>query len=276
MKKSTILCSLGLVSILGLSTTVNAFSTNEQTNSKIEINGINNVSVEEIKHKMLNSIDNYETVSGTYHTYLKPLGIDTLSNFEIDESRNPGSYIEEIDNKTGYSIVRQSDGKQFAEINHKAKEYMVATVVNQSKEFDTSKPRAFKNTNDQMEYIYRPDPAVAYNDVTFPQVYAFWLEDNITSITPDTHLNRDVNVIKGKLSKDLSEKRKSKSFEMWVDNKTGVLLKLIDRNSEGEVINKIEVTSIEFDINPNNSKLSEFNLTDIPNEYKNLSLENRK
>ena len=63
---------------------------------------------------------------------------------------------------------------------------------------------------------------------------------------------------------------------MWVDNKTGVLLKLIDRNSEGEVINKIEVTSIEFDINPNNSKLSEFNLTDIPNEYKNLSLENRK
>ena len=276
MKKSTILCSLGLVSIIGFSTTANAFGTNEQTDSKIEISSVTSVSVEEIKNKMLNSIDNYETVSGTYHTYLKPLGVDTLSNFEINEGRNPGNYIEEIDNKTGSSLVRQSDGEQFVEVNHKAKEYMVATVVNQSEEFDTSKPRAFKKTNGQMEYVYRPDPAVAYNDVTFPQVYAFWLEDNITSITQDTYLNRDVNVIKGKLSEDLSKKRESENFEMWVDNKTGVLLKLIDRNSEGEVVNKIEVTSIEFDLNLNKSKNYKLSLNDIPNEYKNLSFENRK
>lgn len=267
--KKKYLISVGLIGALAVSSSVyanstkflvsnqkgQAVSTVYSTEKTIESNS-------NIKDKMLNAIDYYDSVKGTYNVVIKPLDVDETVHFEVSEGSKKGSYIEKINNKSGRVISEKADG-QFKIVMNNEKRQFIKSKLGNLNNFDKTKPRTYKEATGEAVYVYRPDPAVAdgASDVVFPQTYAFWLQDNYKIVRNDTFLGRDVNVIEGTLPKDLSEKHDAVTFTMLVDSKTGILLELIEKNEDGVITNKIEVTSIEFNKNVDGSKFSTDELT---------------
>lgn len=275
--KKKYLITVGLVGVLAASSSVYAASSSKTTVSNQSPVTVKTVqpsentttqSIESIKNKMLNAIDFYDSVKGTYKTVLKPLDVDETTNFDISEGSKKGSYIEKVNNKSGKVTEQKSDGQYIVLLDKEKKQYMKSKVANQNN-FDKAQPRMYKDGKGDPVYVYRPNLAVAdsASDVVFPQTYAFWLEDNAKIAGNDTFLGRNVTLIEGTLPTDIAQKHDATTFTMKVDSQTGVLLQLIEKNANGEITNSIEVTSIEFNGNVDNTKFSTDNL---PSDFVNV------
>ncbi|MCY9592500.1 hypothetical protein PC41400_23195 [Paenibacillus chitinolyticus] len=208
-----------------------------------------------IKEKMLNAIDYYNYVRGSFLYDFSNSNQKYTIDFEVDQSKNLGSNIVLKDSSTKENLFRvTSSSNEIIQVDEKNKKYSKS-----SKTAERTKilaPRISKDKGPDGEeanqYMYRNDPAnaSAASTVTFPQTIAFWLDDELKNykITgQEDLLNRKATVIEGKLSKELSEKLLSTSFKLWVDTETGILLKLNTFNVDGVVINKIVVNDISFD-----------------------------
>ncbi|MBU7315373.1 sigma-E factor regulatory protein RseB domain-containing protein [Paenibacillus oleatilyticus] len=199
----------------------------------------------EIKEKMLNAIDNYQTVQGAYRNVTKNRNITV--DFEVEQGSNPYSRIL-VKDKAGIKKESISDKNTLIEFDVKHKTY---TKDDKSKINDEKVAvREFKDSKNEKHMVHRSDPATAQDAqlVTFPQQIAFWLKDdekNYSIVGSETILNRNATVIEGKLTSTLSEKFGSK-FKLWVDTETGVLLKLLTFDAQQNETSRIEVLNIEF------------------------------
>lgn len=240
-------------------TTNNVVTTNSETSNTI-------------KNKMLNSIDYYKDVQGSYKN--KTQHRDVTVEFEVDESNDLYSHIL-IKDKTGIKKNSVADKDSIVDINDKDKSYVkvIKGKIDESKLKNLREnPRVKKNEKGEAVHIFRADPASAQDAeiVTFPQQIAFWLNDdenNYTIVGQEKFLNRESTFIEGTLTSDLSSKFKANKFKMWVDTKTGVLLKLVTLNDMNQETSNIEVINIEFDAGIKN-KLK----TDVSNEMQDNSL----
>ncbi|WP_432775888.1 hypothetical protein AAFJ72_02075 [Brevibacillus gelatini] len=207
-----------------------------------------------LQAKMLNAIDNYQNVSGSYRVILAPLGVDETVEFEVQQGNNPRSHVKVLNN-TKAELIKETafDGEFYWDVKHNRKTYKKTKVskANEPTAFNKNEPRTYKNEQGEKVFVKRPDPAFSASakDVVFPQDYAFWLTpDNHEIVGTEKLLNRTVAMVKGKHEdRILAEKHQATHFTMWVDTETGVLLKLEETNDKNEVTNSIEVLSIEFD-----------------------------
>ncbi|WP_159883298.1 LolA-like protein [Paenibacillus puerhi] len=203
------------------------------------------ISISTIQDKMLNAVDNYQSLKGSYHKVTPT--VDRVVEFEIQEGSAPGSYVR-VQDKSGKSTETRFSGNTISVFDlhtKKVSQNRVGTPI----QINKSEPRYYKDENEENHFVYRGDPAVAdqASDVALPQAYAFWLYTSVPTITGEDNLfDRNTAIVEGDLEKGLAEKRKATRYKMWVDTETGVLLKLIETNSKNEVVNTLEVTSIEF------------------------------
>lgn len=219
-----------------------------------------------LQDKMLNAIDNYQYLSGSYRTILTPIGVDETVEFEVQQGTEPRSRVLVQSNTA--NILRETafDGEYYWTIQHDKKLYRKAKASKQVElaNFDKKAERMFKNEKGEKVFVKRPDPSFSSlaKDVIFPQDYAFWLtSSNHKILGEEKLLERTAVVIEGKHTDlILAEKHESTNFKMWIDKETGVLLKLEETNDKDEVTNSIEVLSIEF--NKKAKKISPFNAPD--------------
>ncbi|WP_289139819.1 hypothetical protein [uncultured Brevibacillus sp.] len=236
-----------------------------QTTTELTPSAIDSKSLQE---KMLNAIDNYQYISGSYRTILTPIGVDETVEFEVQQGTNPRSNVVVQSNTS--DILRETafDGEYYWSVQHDKKMYRKAKASKQVElaNFDKKAERTFKNEKGEKVFVKRPDPAFSSlaKDVIFPQDYAFWLTpSNHKILGEEKILDRTAVVIEGKHTDlILAEKHQSTYFKMWIDQETGVLLKLEETNGKDEVTNSIEVLSIEF--NKKAKKMSTFN---VPDDY---------
>lgn len=225
-----------------------------------------------IRSKMLNAVDHYRTISGSFELYNKPLlnNSETIS-FAIQEGKNPRSWVS-VATDSNISLRTVFDGKFAVIINNQNKSFIKTRMDNTP---IPKSPRISLNKSDEWINIYRNDPAGANiaNEVTFPQVYAFWLKNHFKVIGQEKLFKRDAEVITGDVPLELKKKRESVTYKMWVDKKTGILLKMIEKNARGTVTNSIIIKRLEI-----NHALNEkmFKLLKKPKNYKNLNVSSNR
>lgn len=202
-----------------------------------------------IQDRMMNAVDNFKTIKGSYEIVINHLKVDENLYFEVVEGNNVGSYVKVTNNRTKKVTEHKFDGTNLISIvNQKAVDKMSVKSIETGKPLG---PRKTKTAKGEPVYINRVDPAFSgpAQDVILPQAYAFWLNDdtnNYQIIGEEDLLQRKVTVIEGVHDKEMAIKHNSTTFKLWVDNETGVLLKLIETNNEGEITNRIEATAIQF------------------------------
>lgn len=118
-------------------------------------------------------------------------------------------------------------------------------------------PRYYIDEEGVPVYKYRKDPSYAESahDVLFPQAYGFWLyRYPHTMVGTEPYLDRTAIVLEGTLSGTLAEKHQASRFKLWIDQETGVLLKLVETDDKGTVTNQIEVLRLSIDQEIDTSK----------------------
>lgn len=213
--------------------------------------------IDDIKTKMLNSIHYYNDVKGSFKHVTQRR--DIVVEFEVQEGEDPYSYIK-VRDKQG--IVKESiaNDSEVLTLYPREKGYkeIKKQPINPEKLKELNRPSNELKDGKTIKKL-RPDPATALDAqiVTYPQQIAYWLDDNEQNykITgSESFLNRDSTVIEGKLLDSLVDKFDANNFKMWVDTETGVLLKLITTNENGEETSIIEVQEIEFNKGINNKR----------------------
>ncbi|ESU31062.1 hypothetical protein G3A_18715 [Bacillus sp. 17376] len=269
MKKSKLLIGLFTASVLVTSIGVTTYKDEiVKANQLVE----QSMSKEEIHTLMLNSIDNYKTVKGTFEYKSKAGNFDYEINYKVKTQGNPASKIK-ITSKDNNNDVHESlfvEGK-LTEVTHKNKSFEETGVI--TGRFDKEKyktPRdRYGKQNGEALFIRRQDPSFMNMAAAslFPQnVGLGYLENyNNWEITGNGNfLNLDVVIIEGKLNEYYQEKHQAENFKLWVHRDSGILLKLEEYSQDGTVVDFINTKKIKL-----NESLSDVDLNiNIPKEYK--------
>ncbi|WP_029097709.1 sigma-E factor regulatory protein RseB domain-containing protein [Brevibacillus thermoruber] len=217
------------------------------------------ITAAEIRDKMLNAIDYYTTIQGAYRIIQKPIGVDEVVEFDVSIGDTPGSYVKVKSNVTGKQSEHISNGETMIHLYEQEKAFVKQQKIKKvTKESKIQKgPRYYKDEEGIPVYKYRKDPSYAEraHDVIFPQAYGFWLYRYPHEIVgTEQYLDRTAVVLEGTLSGTLAEKHRANTFKLWVDQETGVLLKLVETDDEGTVMNQMEVLRLSIDKGADTSK----------------------
>jgi hypothetical protein len=263
--------SIIVVALLTISSSVLAFSQVQKQNNLASAHTISS-----IKEKMLNSIDYYHTLKGSYRKVIKPLNVDETVDFTISQGDKPGSSVKvKLNNKdnNNNTIETLSNDKNFTSLDTVNKVYSKVNIYKFGK-FNKSQPRTYKGIDGKQVFVYRPDPANSNSadTVAFPQVYAFWLGSAVKLAGSVQYLGRNALLLEGPLPIELQKKHDAVKYKMWIDSKTGILLKLVESTASGEITNQTEVTSLKFNTSLDSSQFSKS--VPQPKNYKKVSLFN--
>lgn len=201
-------------------------------------------SVSAIQQRMLNAIDHYRDVNGSYRIFFQNNAQDDLVTFEISETV-PGSHVTTM-SRSGQVKEHVSDGTQRTMLDRASGARRVGRVSTASSPIA---PRQYFNASCEPVFLHRQDPAAAdaASDVAHPQNYAFWLAESAARVVgSDRMLGRKATVIEGHHADYLATKLGATAFQMWVDDETGTLLRLTGSDAHGAVVYVIEVQAIEF------------------------------
>lgn len=233
-----------------------------------------NTQKEVIFNNLLNCIDYYDTVKGSFETSL------------IGEASVKVEYEVDIPKQVSFEAVRGSnidleiysqDGTVF-EFNKITKKYNAERFIPQYDERtrkkqtaniyekvdlqpyydyehkDISSQRTRKNTFGENEYFYRYDltnTAYAANSI-YPQnlVFGFMSDVEYWDITAvEQYSERQVFVVSGKTSdQDYAQKLQVYTFEMRFDLKTGILLDFKGFSSNGDVKQYLKTADFSVDV----------------------------
>ncbi|WP_394840517.1 hypothetical protein LZC95_25780 [Pendulispora brunnea] len=198
-----------------------------------------------IQQNMLNAVDRYRDVKGAFHVFFSNNGQDDRVEFKISEqdqrsfvrtTPRGGNAVEETSSAVS-SLVLYPERAMFRRSAH--------TPISHA-----PSARHFFNKACESVYVRRQDPAWAHaaNEITLPSNYAFWLTDSDAKVVgQETLLSRKVTVVAGRHDWYLGTKLGASAFKMWIDDETGVLLKLSGTDDRGRVVYAIDVTDIQFD-----------------------------
>ena len=198
-----------------------------------------------IQDKMLNAVDHYRNVQGTYRITFANNGQSDRVDFQVSEPDRRS--MVKITDRTGHVTERIADGTN------------TMTYLGASRQFQKSPmpanasvqgPRVYRDAKCEPVYVHRQDPAAAgdMNDITLPQNYAFWLSTATSRIVGhDDILGRHATEIRGQPDPYLMRKLGATAFTMWVDDQTGVLLKLVGTDDTSTQVYSIDVADIQFD-----------------------------
>lgn len=270
VKYGVIAATITLLATGGVVVTMAAVNSGEETEVVEEPKTLTQ---DELKNMMINSIDYYSSAKGEFTYSSTEADYDYTISYEV--STKEGKYASHVvSTNNTYGVVEENwyDGTTNTMIDHTSKTYQQynqdsLVLESEAQTFEDSvgvTPEGDPITNQ------RPDPTLmgmATNSL-FPQNYAFsYLGDNSTwsIIGYEEYLGRNVAVIEGTDCLHAYEE----SFKMWIDVETGVMLKFESYDTNGEVIESLETTSIEFD-DPTVNAIDYTAV--IPDDYENVTL----
>lgn len=251
---------------------------------------------EVVFNNLLNCIDYYNTVKGSFETSLtgdvpvtvvyevdipKQISYESVkgSNLDLEIFSHDGT-ITEV-NKIKQNYYEERFIPQYDESTRKNQTANIYEKVTLQPYYDyehndISSQRARKNSSGENEYFYRYDltnTGYASNSI-YPQnlVFGFMSELDYWNITAiEEYLNRQVLVVAGETSDlDYAQKLQTHTFEMRFDLKTGILLDFKGFSSNGILQQYLTTTS--FLVDESNDKLQEFindKITQFKSEYEN-------
>lgn len=245
-------------------------------------------------HKMLNAVDYYNTVSGSFTTnYLSQGSQDeTVVSYQVDMVNN--NCYEHMSNNDNDSEVYVGNGNMINinnVSNSKEKSPIYFTKVDELAGYnddyamrtqsDIKKARAeFEKVfadenritvdeNGDKHYLNRlnvTNLCVSASYSLLPQglTFGYLSNQDMWEISGDTkYLGRDAVVIKG-TAEDYGKKFNTDTFEMIVDKETGILLELQGYDENGNPSSYIKTTEISFE-QPNVKTYSASEYTDYKN-----------
>lgn len=228
-------------------------------------------------HKMLNAVDYYNTVSGSFVTNYLSQGSqeETVVSYQVDMVNN--NCYEHMSNKDNDSEVYVGNGNimhinninkyketspiYFTKVDELAgynDDYVMRTQSDIKKakaEFEkvfADDKRITVDENGDKHYLNRLDLTnlcISASYSLFPQglTFGYLSNQDMWEISGDTeYLGRDAVVIKG-TAEDYGKKFNTATFEMIVDKETGILLELQGYDENGEPSSYIKTTEISFE-----------------------------
>lgn len=225
-------------------------------------------------NNLLNCIDYYNTVKGSFETSLigdtpvtvvyevdipKQISYESVkgSNLDLEIFSHDGTITEVNKIKQNYNEERFIP--QYDENTRKKQTTNIYEMVTLQPYYDyehkdISSQRARKNSSGENEYFYRYDltnTGYAANSI-YPQnlVFGFMSELEFWDITAiEQYLNRQVLVVVGETSDlDYAQKLETHTFEMRFDLKTGVLLDFKGFSSNGTLQQYLTTTNFSVDV----------------------------
>ena len=249
-----------------------------------------------IFNNLLNCIDYYNTVKGSFETSLigdtsitvayevdipKQISYESVKGDNIDlEIFGHDGTITEV-NKIKQNYHEERFIPQYDENTRKNQTANIYEKVTLQPYYDyehndISSQRARKNLSGENEFFYRYDltnTGYASNSI-YPQnlVFGFMSEVEYWNITAiEEYLNRQVLVVTGETSDlDYAKKLQTHTYEMRFDLKTGILLNFKGFSSNGILQQYLTTTS--FSVDEVNDKLQEFindKITQFKSKYEN-------
>lgn len=205
---------------------------------------------ENIYHKMLNTIDFYNFVSGTLETSMLTPGEDTTVNYHVDF--NGRQAYESIKNDQTDTETYKITSKLY-DFNNQEHTKDIAFVESDK---SNSTPIPDEERITQMEdgspcYNNRNDPTfLTVSSISlFPQGMTFgYLQNFETWDIKETqnYLGRECAVLEGRSDTAYGQKLATASFRFLVDTQTGIVLKFEGFDTNGNVSNY--VTTTEFTV----------------------------
>lgn len=311
--KKTFICILSIVFLLVGTLSVMALEDYDKNSSAKESKNIEvkaseptfedvaeitslNSQKEVVFNNLLNCIDYYNTVKGSFETSLtgdvpvtvvyevdipKQISYESVkgSNLDLEIFSHDGT-ITEV-NKIKQNYYEERFIPQYDESTRKNQTANIYEKVTLQPYYDyehndISSQRARKNISGDNEYFYRYDltnTGYASNSI-YPQnlVFGFMSELDYWNITAiEEYLNRQVLVVTGETAdSDYAKKFQTHTYEMRFDLKTGILLDFKGFSSNGILQQYLTTTS--FSVDEANEKLQEFindRITQFKSEYEN-------
>lgn len=242
--------------------------------SKIKTESSLIITKEDIHLKMLNSIDNFDKAVGKFIYHSSSAGYEYEVSYNVKTKKN--------DYKSNVKIVSNTDSREvaydgnnsvtIADNNSKSfRKYKVGKSKDESQTYSNKKAKDRYKLDQNGEKVYerRLDPT--YMDMAslslFPEDFALgFLEDyNKWDIVSDKeNINGyDVVIIEGELNPYYQMKHNVKSFKLWVEKNTGIVLQMEEYNQNGEATEFLKTKSIK--INDTNQPVPDII---IPKDYK--------
>ena len=311
--KKTFICILSIVFLLVGTLSVMALEDYDKNSSAKESKNIEvkaseptfedvaditslNSQKEVVFNNLLNCIDYYNTVKGSFETSLtgdvpvtvvyevdipKQISYESVkgSNLDLEIFSHDGTNTEV--NKIKQNYYEERFIPQYDESTRKNQTANIYEKVTLQPYYDyehndISSQRARKNISGDNEYFYRynlTNTGYASNSI-YPQnlVFGFMSELDYWNITAiEEYLNRQVLVVTGETAdSDYAKKLQTHTFEMRFDLKTGILLDFKGFSSNGILQQYLTTTS--FSVDEANDKLQEFindRITQFKSEYEN-------
>jgi hypothetical protein len=225
-----------------------------------------NTTKELIHNRIINTIDNFKTATGSFTYMSKVSGANFTVDYAIRNNQNPASYKKITNNHNKSVKVQKNDGKAQVELDENKKEYVkydLNVLGNvKDKEVKNFSSRFIKNEKGEKVIKYRHDPThmgVAGNSI-FPQELGFSFLNNYSlwKITEQVnYLDLNAVVIEGTLDEYMSAKLGADKFKLLVHESSGILLKAeVFNSSNEEVVLSIDTHNIKINGEVDNSKLS--------------------
>lgn len=303
---STVFLLVGTLSVMALEDYDKNSSAKESKNIEVKASELTfedvaditslNSQKEVVFNNLLNCIDYYNTVKGSFETSLtgdvpvtvaykvdipKQISYESVKGSDLDlEIFSHDGTITEV-NKIKRNYHEERFIPQYEENTRKKQTTYIYEQVTLQPYYDyahkdISSQRARKNSSGENEYFYRYDltnTGYASNSI-YPQnlVFGFMSELDYWNITAiEEYLNRQVLVVAGETSDlDYAQKLQTHTFEMRFDLKTGILLDFKGFSSNSILQQYLTTTS--FLVDESNDELQEFindRITQFKSEYEN-------
>ena len=203
-----------------------------------------------IFNKMLNSVDYYQSVYGSFEVSNAAFGDQTVSYQAGLEDKVSYQKIE----GTGIDQEQYYQNNEQIKYDNKARTYRVSAVAEFVEEPQLrSGARITENEDGTKNYFYRGDvthTGFASSMSLLPQEMAFgFLEDfSLWEITgTETYLGREAVRIEGLTEEAYGDKLSVESFVFLVDRATGILLRYDGYDQDGALTDSMHTTQIAID-----------------------------
>lgn len=233
------------------------------------------LSQESIHTKMLNSIDYFKSVQGTFVYKSKPANFKYSVDYKV-QTRNGNrsnvkikDSVQEINSVYDGQTLVESFSEQESYQEFKMDENAIEVQAESEKADKSIKSRYDKSEKNEKVYNYRTDPTYmsAASVSVFPQEIALgFLEDySKWEISGDIkYLGQNAVIINGTFNDYYAEKHQAETFKLWVDKNRGILLKLEEYGKDNEVMTSLVTTKFKVDSSFHSSDFK----AEVPEKYK--------
>ena len=211
------------------------------------------------QQRMLDAPQHYQDIAGRFQVFFRNNGQNETVDFQISEAQRRSSV--RVTDEHGEATESAFDGSRLVMRYPGTASYRSFQLFEQTdvqartqsslvSNVSVLGPRFYRNARCESVFVHHEDPAhsASATELTDPQNYASWLYDSHSHIAGhESLLGRPVTVIEGQQDDYLHRKLGAATFKMWVDDATGVLLKLVGKDDDGKLAYSVEASSIDID-----------------------------